>query len=116
MIDSQNILNFTQLKTFLKKLLIVSYLINFLMQSIDQLFIHHKEKEEYYSEFLFCFREELFYLVDDEFPKLTRRSQLGDIPLQVTSVNYEINLNGPTPQVLDDNAVVVDLIRRMANG
>lgn len=77
---------------------------------------YHREKEEYYSEFLFCFREELFYLVDDEFPKLTRRNQLGDIPLQVTSVNYEINLNGPTPQVLEDNAVVVDLIRRMANG
>ena len=55
-------------------------------------------------------------MVDDEFQKLTRKSQLGDIPLQVTSVNYEINLTGPTPQVLDDNAVVVDLIRRMANG
>ncbi|MDT5014774.1 MAG: hypothetical protein QOD39_934 [Mycobacterium sp.] len=58
--------------------------------------------------------EELFYRVDDAFPKIVPASFAhGGTPPGVLRVRYDIDLTGPVPQPLDDTARE-SLLKRMA--
>lgn len=66
---------------------------------------YHKEHEEAYRRISFEIHDEVWYEIDDRFPRITAASFTDGRPNGVTQVLYELDLHGLEPRTLDARQV-----------